>query len=259
MDGLHILVLAGRRDGDAAVAALGNVSHKALLPVGGVPMLERVLDVLHREVPDAPLAVIIDDAAGVEDLLNRYRAVRLEPAKSPSLSVTGAQARFDAPFLVVTADHALLSGEMVRYFLGHIPHGADGVVALARRDTIEAQYKTRRTYWRFADAAYSGCNLFYLSRNSSSAVTFWRQLEADRKKPWRVVRRLGMGTLLAFLLGWLSLPAALTRLSKVTGASLGFVDMPFAEAAIDVDKPDDLFLAETILATRDDGEAVATP
>lgn len=259
MDGLHILVLAGRRDGDAAVAAMGDVSHKALLPVGGVPMLERVLDVLHREVPDAPVAVIIDDAPGVEELLSRYGATRLEPAKSPSLSVTGAQARFDAPFLLVTADHALLTGEMVRHFLNHIPQGADGVVALARRETIEAQYKTRRTYWRFADAAYSGCNLFYLSRTSSPAVTFWRQLEADRKRPWRVVRRLGVGMLLAFLFRILSLPMALRRLSKVTGAQLGFVDMPFAEAAIDVDKPEDLFLAETILAARDEQNAVSVP
>lgn len=259
MDGLHILVLAGRRDGDASIAAMGNVSHKALLPVGGVPMLERVLDVLHREVPDAPLAVVIDDAPGVEELLNRYRAVRLEPAKSPSLSVAGAQARFNAPFLVVTADHALLTGDMVRYFLSHIPQDADGVVALARRETIEAHYKTRRTYWRFADAAYSGCNLFFLSRNSTPAVAFWRQLEADRKKPWRVVRRLGVGMLLTFLCGVLSLPAALARLSKVTGACLGFVDMPFAEAAIDVDKPEDLFLAETILAARDTHEVVPAP
>lgn len=246
----HILVLAGRRDGDAAVAALGGVSHKALMPVLGVPMLQRVLAALRDGAADAAISVAIDDVDEARPLLARFGADRLDPASSPASTVAVALQRFGAPLMVVTADHALLTGDMVQYFLGHVDPALDGAVALARRQTIEARYQTKRTYWRFAGAEVSGCNLFYLGAGGDKAVAFWRLLEADRKKPWRVVRRLGAGMLIAFVCGKLRLSDALARLSKTTGAALGFVDMPFAEAAIDVDKPADLVLAEHILADR---------
>jgi hypothetical protein len=48
----------------------------------------------------------------------------------------------------------------------------------------------------------------------------------------------------------LSLEAACLRLSGIVGATVRVVEMPFAEAAIDVDKPADLALAEQILGQR---------
>ena len=43
---LDALVLAGRRGGDDPLATSRGVSHRALLPVGGVPMLLRVVQAL---------------------------------------------------------------------------------------------------------------------------------------------------------------------------------------------------------------------
>ncbi|MCE3250517.1 MAG: hypothetical protein K0R41_4342, partial [Geminicoccaceae bacterium] len=71
--------------------------------------------------------------------------------------------------------------------------------------------------------------------------------------PWRVVRAFGPGPLLAYLLGWLSLDAAMARASEVIGAKVAVVRLPFAEAAIDVDKPADLDLVEAILGRRAGG------
>ncbi|MFC7554929.1 hypothetical protein ACFQU7_25935 [Pseudoroseomonas wenyumeiae] len=56
--------------------------------------------------------------------------------------------------------------------------------------------------------------------------------------------------LLRFALGLLSLPQALAALGARTGARLAAVEMRFAEAAVDVDKPADLELAEAVLARR---------
>lgn len=246
----QILILAGRRDGDAAVAAVGGVSHKALMPVAGMAMLERVIGALRAALPVTPVMVAIDETDDVAALLGRYGVQRLEPGASPAATVSRALQCCPVPMLVVTADHALLSAPMVEHFLAAVPWGCDGAVALARRETVEAKYQSKRTYWRFADGEVSGCNMFYLGSAAAKAVAFWRQLETDRKKPWRVVRHLGFGMLLRFLTGRLSLSAALTRLSVVTGAQLAAVDMPFAEAPIDVDKPEDLMLAEAILIAR---------
>lgn len=246
----HVLILAGRRDGDASVAGVNAVSHKALSPVAGVPMLERVAVAVHAALPDAKIHVVIDPIPEWPDLAGRLNLNRIDPGPSPATSVAKALKNVPTPVLVVTADHALLTPEMVICFLEGVPEGADGAVGVARRETIEAKYQTKRTYWRFADASVSGCNLFYLGAGADKAIAFWHQLEADRKHPLKVVRRLGPVTLALFGMGWLSLANALKRLSKVTGAHLAAVDMPQAEAAIDVDKPEDLILVERILAKR---------
>jgi hypothetical protein len=64
------------------------------------------------------------------------------------------------------------------------------------------------------------------------------------------VRAFGWRPLVAYLLGRLTLEEALARASKVIGARLAAVVLPQPEAAIDVDKPADLALAESILARR---------
>ena len=81
-------------------------------------------------------------------------------------------------------------------------------------------------------------------------ATFWSELERHRKRPWRLVAAIGPLTLLRFLLGMLDLEAAMHRLSGIVGATVRTVEMPFAEAAMDVDKPADLALAEAIFGRR---------
>jgi CTP:molybdopterin cytidylyltransferase MocA len=53
-----------------------------------------------------------------------------------------------------------------------------------------------------------------------------------------------------YLLGQLSMDQALSQLSKKMQLRVGVVRMPFAEAAVDVDKIDDLLLVESILSEK---------
>ena len=53
-----------------------------------------------------------------------------------------------------------------------------------------------------------------------------------------------------YTVGALTLDQALARLSAAMGAKGAAAILPFAEAAIDVDKPEDLALVETIVAKR---------
>lgn len=252
----HLLILAGRRDGDDQVARLAGVSHKALTPVAGIPMLARVAATLRRALPGAPVGVAIHaEADDVAPLLARMAAegtvVTLAPGASPCATIAAALAlpELTAPLLITTADHPLLTPAMVQHFLARIPPGTGAAAALATSTTITAGYpETRRTYWRFADCAVSGCNLFYLGPDGGGkVVAFWQRLERDRKRPWAMIRHLGVGTLIRFALGRLTLAAALERLGARAGTTVIAVDMPFAEAAIDVDRPGDLALAERIL------------
>ncbi len=253
----NVLVLAGDRGDGDAVARMAGVESKVFAPVAGIPMLERVVAALCAALPEAPVTVAMapPDLPQSRAVIDRLRQGGLElmaPAVSPARTVAAALPDNGRALLVVTADHALLTPAMVRHFLAAITEGTNAAVGVANRVTISAAYpETRRTYWRFADRHVSGCNLFLLSgREAVAIVEFWISLERHRKQPWVMIRRLGPLTLLRFALGRLSLDQALDRLGQRVGGRLEAIDMPFAEAAMDVDRPGDLILAEQILNER---------
>ncbi len=253
--GVTALVLAGQRKGGPdPMAAAAGVSHKALLPVAGVPMLLRVVSALRASPAVGRVAVSIEapertlsGLGGLEDALLRAAA------PSPARSAAAALDEFGAPLLVATADHALLTPEMVGHFVSAVPAGAAAAAALARSETVLAAYPdARRTWLRFRDGAFSGCNLFLLAEaeGAAKAVGFWRRVEAERKRPLAMARLLGPLALLRFALGRMTLRDALDALERRCGARLSAVEMPFADAAVDVDKPADLALAEAALRAR---------
>lgn len=249
------LVLAGTRPGGDPLADGAGVSHKALIEVGGRTMIERVVGAL-AALPQIRRIVIAIDRSEVLASLEGLRApactktVATMPAASgPSASVAAALQQEGTPLLVTTADHALLRPEWVSRFLGACPAEADVVVALARRQAVLAAVPdTRRTYLRFADGEFSGCNLFMLATPAAAGVIdLWQQLEAERKHPVRMMLRLGISFALRYRLGLLRLDQALARLGQLAGARVGFVELPDGRAAIDVDKPADLELVRRLV------------
>jgi hypothetical protein len=154
-----------------------------------------------------------------------------------------------APMLVTTADHALLRSEWVRAFLDDAPRDADVCILLARRETVERDAPTtRRTWLRFADGDWSGCNLFLLATpRAAAALALWQQVERDRKRPWRIVMRLGPGMLLRYVLRRLTLAEAVARIGATAGIKAAIVESPFGLAAVDVDKPADLDLVRALV------------
>lgn len=248
------LVLAGsRRGAEDPMAVSAGVSHKAVIEVGGAPMLVRVSRALAEAGYERQL-VAIERPELVEDLkaagaFPPRAVVEVVPAEEgPSLSVARALERAGAPLLVTTADHALLRAEWVRYFVEHVPTDADVAAGLARSDVVMAAAPdTKRTFLRFSDGWFSGCNLFYFATpRAVRIVELWREVEAKRKEPVKLLARLGPLTALRYALGLLSLGAATRRLSALAGAKAVAVELPFGEAAIDVDKPADLDLARRL-------------
>ena len=133
------------------------------------------------------------------------------------------------PLLVTTGDHPLLTPEIVAHFCAAArATGADLVAGLASAAAIRTAYPdAQRTYLRFRDERYSGANLFaVLKPEGRRAVAFWRRVEQERKRPWRLVRAFGWQPLLAYLLGRLTLDDAMARASNVIGARLAAVVLP---------------------------------
>ncbi len=250
------LVLAGSRGPEDPVARLKGVSHKAMAPIAGVPMLVRVVRALTAAPSVGTIHIAIERPELVEQhpelglLLAGGRLALLPAEGSPSRTVSAALETLGTPMFVTTADHALLRPEWVEHFLAHLPRDADVCVALARDNVVQSAVPdTKRTWLRFADGAFSGCNMFAFRTPASLAVAqTWRQVEAQRKHPLRMIRLLGPVSILRFLLGRLTVTAALARLGRITGARAAMVEMPFGLAAVDVDKAADIELAERLLS-----------
>jgi GTP:adenosylcobinamide-phosphate guanylyltransferase len=262
------LVLAGSRGGggDDLASAQGE-QHRALIPIRGVPMLVRVIRTLRAAPSIGPILVSIDDPAalaGVAELRELVAAGALELRRSetsPSRSVVAVLESQPAgqPVLVTTADHPLLTPAMVEHFTQACARpGADLCVGLVTATLLRAHYpESTRTYLPMRDDLYSGANLFgFLTPQAKRAAEFWVRAEALRKQPWRLALAFGPRALFLFWRRRLDLDAAFERISEVIGARARAVRMPFAEAAIDVDRASDLALATQILAKR---EARAEP
>lgn len=239
------LVLAGVRPGPDALAEFAGVSHKALIAIGGKPMLERVVEALRASGRIDRIAVSIDRP----ELVQIPGVEVLRSATSVSRSVGEAFETLGAPLLVTTADHALLEPEWIRYFLDHLPD-ADVVAGLARDSAVmEAAPDTKRTFLTFSDGRFSGCNLFHFrDPRATRAIQLWQIVENERKKPLTLLRRLGLRAIFAHFAGRLSLAYAIRRLEAMAGCSAGVVELPFGRAAIDVDKPSDLELVRRLVA-----------
>ncbi len=255
------LVLAGSRGAADPVARHTGERHKALVRLEGATMLVRVLRALEESHSVGHITICIEDgvipAAGDPELDALMAAGDIDTigtGATPCQSVIGALHTLPdpLPLLVTTADHPLLTAAMVDHFCGAVPAAADVAAGLVEEAVIRDRYPdVRRTYYRFAGTGYSGGNLFLLrSAEAEQVAAFWSQLERHRKQPWRLVAAIGPLVLLRFLLGCLSLDAAMAHLSTRMGASIAAIQLPFAEAAIDVDKPADLALAGTILRQR---------
>ena len=245
------LVLAGSRPGAPdPVAMAEGVPHKALAIAGGETMLSRVVEAL-RGAGMTEIAVCASESAVVAAARDLGCRV-IKPGPGPSASVAAGFAELGAPMLVTTADHALLEPAWVRDFIADTPADADVAVLLAHRDAVEkAAPGSRRTYLKLADGGWSGCNLFLLQTpRAQAAIATWSAVEADRKRPWRIAGRLGLGTLLRYALGRLTLAQAVARLGRRVGITAASVSARDGLAAVDVDKPGDLAAVRAILASR---------
>jgi GTP:adenosylcobinamide-phosphate guanylyltransferase len=249
------VVLAASRGPDDPIAKHYGLMHKCELTLNGKSMLGRVISALSQL---DKVVVSIEDSAVLERSLakNQIHTHMIKPSHSaPASAITAIGMLNTFPILITTGDHALLTKAMVAYVIDSASNeNADMTVSLATRETIEASYPaTKRTYFRLQDCSVSGCNLFTVHRPAGlRLLEMWSMLEKDRKKPWKLAAAFGVTPLIKFICGRLTLDAAFVAVSAKCGASVRPLLLPFAEAAIDVDKPADKDLAETILQAREE-------
>lgn len=241
-----VLILAGQRPGVDPLCEATGFARKAEVPILDKAMLDYVLETLSQSnLGDIHISGFDGDLRGHS---------RAPSGEGPADSTYKAlSSEIGYPAIITTCDHVLLSKEMVETFLASAAKsGADFCVGLATKDVISAEYpETKRTYLKFSDVAVSGCNLFYIANKKGlAAIEFWKDAQHLRKQPFKLARKIGLGVGIKYALGGLSLDGAFDYASRRIGISAKPILLPFAEAAIDVDKLADKVLVEEILKAR---------
>ncbi len=252
------VLLAGDRRQDDPLLQRFNVPAKALIKVGDTPMIIRVIDGLIRSGLIKRIFICGQDQEvfvrlrPIDELMKKGRLFWIQGEKGPSLSAYKAlkASGGERPVILTTCDHALLAPKHVGFFCDRaLDTGADLAIGVARLEKVKERFpQARRTSYKFKDGSYCSCNLFaFMNEKAFKAAEFWKNIEARRKNPLKIIWGFGWIWALWYLLGQLTLQKALERASHVIGCRPGAVIMDFPETAIDVDSYKDWLFVEKLL------------
>ncbi len=259
--GYTALVLAASRGSLDPLAQAGGVSHKSFIDIAGTPMLERVVRSLvesgrvqrlivsiERDSIDEARRILagVPGAAGIEYVPSR------ENIGTSVIAAASDPARL--PMIITTGDNALHTPELIRSFCASLDGlTADGALGLTRAELILEKYPGgQRAFHRFADGAFSSCNLYaFLHPAAVGAARIFNSGGQFGKKPKRLIGAFGLLAFMLYKSRWLRLETFLRLLSRGLGISVAPIDIPFAEGPIDVDRMEDWQLAEEIIALRE--------
>jgi GTP:adenosylcobinamide-phosphate guanylyltransferase len=250
------IVLAAQRAGRVdPLAAEWGVPNKSLVPIGGAPLICHVVAAL-RETPGlARIRVVVEpqSAPAIATAL---------PAGGPPLefvvaadnladSVYAAAEDIAGAMLVTTSDNVLLTPGAVAETLGALA-AADVALALATEASVRAAHpEGQRRFYRFADDAYSNCNLYAFSGPAATAAAeSFRSGGQFAKKPLRMIAHLGPVNLALLLMGRLTMRGAIRRLSRRFGLKVEPVILADGSHAIDVDNARTYACASALLESR---------
>lgn len=247
------ILLAGQRPGRDAFAAEFGTDLKALIPVGGEPMVRRPVRALLESQSIDRVIVLAQQPERIAAALPKDERVTLRTSNA-TIAETLLDLCFDKgtewPLLVTTGDHALLDAATIDEFCRAAQ--GDIAVGVVERDILLGRFpNAKRTWLKFRGGDYTGANLFALrSPKVAAAIELWRSVENERKKGWRVISILGPLLLIGTVLRLLTIDTVLALIGRRLGLSMVAVRLSNPLAGVDVDKREDHELAEAILMGR---------
>ncbi len=261
---LTALVLAASRQGlDDPVARLQNKSHKCLVTVDGIAMIERVVQTLldskcfkHILISiesEKVLAALPATRRWLED--GTIKVIASSGNLADSLVNVSKMSEQPLPLVITTADNALHTAELVCDFVAGFERGStDVAVALTRESTVRAAYPDGEFgFFQFRDGGYSFCNLYAVRTAAGiESAKIFRTGGQFRKRPWRILRIFGVLPLILYKWRLLNLDNFIQRIAARLGITVDTVILPYAFAPIDVDNPKTFAFSERILRERRD-------
>lgn len=236
---------------------------KALVDVAGKPMVQWVLDALGgaREVSNVILVGL-----SPKNTLTCKKPLHYLPNQGRMLAniVTGVEKSLELNkktkyVLVVSSDIPALKAEMVDWLVDTAMQTKDDLYyGICPREVMEKRFPgSKRTYTKLKDMEVCGAdiNLTHV-RMATEHLDTWEALLGARKSPLKQASKLGLGLLFSLFTRQLTFEDAVRRVSERIGIKGRAIIWPYAEAAMDVDKPHQLELLRADL-TKSQRKAAA--
>ncbi len=228
---------------------------KALLDIGGQPMIQWVLDAL--EAASSIDRIII---VGCEDQEGKLRSSKIAGYRPSAGDIianfrVGAGAVLEgnpaaAYIALIASDIPLVTAESIDWIVdSSLDTNLDLYYSVIEQSQMESRFpESSRSYVKLKDMNVCGGDLNIISLDLyRSRDDLWRKIVEARKNYLRQAALVGFDILFLLLIRQLSLAGAVkkvTRRLKITGTGLV---CPYPEIGMDIDKPHQLEIARSEL------------
>ncbi len=268
---IDAVVLAGRPN-TGALREAGAVPWEALIEIAGRPMAAHVVAALRQAAGVGRVVVVGPEALGpavgpdvtlvapggslVENLRRGLAAAGAGVAlsadgRTPGVAPPAGGVPRGGAVLLVGGDVPLLTGPMIDAFLAAceaVPASLHYPI-IPRAECMARSPGARRTFVTVREGAFTGGNLFRVdSAAAPGLLDLAERFYAARKSPLRLAGLLGWGTVVKFLLKRAGIPELEAVVARLAGVPARAVIVADPEIGMDVDKPEDLKLAEAVLS-----------
>lgn len=248
---LDAVVLAGGPADDVAALQPG-APNKAFVEIGGIALVGRVLTALRASRSIGRIVVVAPDS------LRSHPGVALATDMRPdgvriteSLQSGLEHLPPELDVLVVASDLPILTPVAVDDFVRRVRElDADVAYGCVEKTVHLARFpQVPHTWARLRDGTFCGGGLAAMKPRAMPLLArFIERLGAARKHPLRLASLFGWDVLARYALGRLSVAQAEKRATAILGARVRAVVSPFPETAVNVDRPSDVALAESLLS-----------
>ena len=261
---LTALVLAASRQGfDDPVAKLQNKSHKCLVMIDGVAMIERVVQTLIDCSCFKRILISIEEKQILSELAStrgwlEMGVIEVVPSAenlADTLINLSNNSQHLSPLVITTADNALHTQELVHKFVSDFSKGTgDVAIAVTQESTVLSDYPDAGlSFFQFKDGGYSFCNLYGIrSAKGFNAANIFRSGGQFRKRPWRIIKVFGILPLIQYKWRLLTLSRGFDLIAGKLGLTIDKVLLPYSYGPIDVDNQKSFTISEHTLKKRRD-------
>lgn len=256
---LHAIVLGGGLiSSDDPLYGSAPGGHRSLIPIKHKPMAQWVIDTLCNSQAvqsitvmglsaesglhaTKPLDFLSDGGSMFENIkVGILHAAKILPTQNK--------------VIVASSDTPAIRPEMVDWLANQIAESPEALIYynVIQREIMEQHFpQAGRSYVRFKDISVCGGDLNIIDRRLFTAERpIWKKLTENRKQPLRQAALLGLDNLLLVALHLVTLDNAVKRICKRLDIEATALRCPYAEMAMDADKPHQLEILRQDLENR---------
>jgi len=252
-----IVTAGGIPQPDEPLYAYSNGDSKALIEVAGKPMIQWVLDALSdAKQVDNVIVIGLSPKSGLKCkkplyyLSNQGRMLaNIVAGVNKSLELN----KNNQYVLIVSSDIPALKGEMVDWLISVCMQTNDDLYyGVCTREVMEKRFPgSKRSYTKLKDVEVCGADINVTHvRMATEHLDLWEQLIGNRKNSLRQASLIGLDTFFQVLTRSISLDDLVQKVSQRIGIKGRVIVWPYAEACMDVDKPNQLEIMGADLARQ---------